>query len=300
MDKMMIAVIVLLSIFIALVVLDLIFRLLRKKELNKPHIENEIMSMVNEGHESGVLETSEATMINNIFEFADKKAGEIMINRSNMLSIDRETCFMDALNYMLENSNSRYPVYEENLDHVIGILYLKDAMRFHSKNEDVNLPIGDIKGLIRKAMFIPETMTIDDLFKAMQSKKTQLSIVIDEYGQTVGLVAMEDILEEIVGNIMDEYDVEEKHVRKTGKDTYVIDGQTALADIENELPVKFDSGEYETLNGFMISKLDRLPVKNDDFKTEVCGYTFSILKVENRMVSKVSVKKINTMKEEEI
>lgn len=296
-DGYVAAIFVLLSALIILVIVDIFVRLFKRKDTQDPT--NEIISMVNEGHEQGMLETSEATMINNIFEFGDKEAGEIMINRSNIVAIDKHTGLIDALNFMLSNNNSRYPVYDENLDHIIGILFLKDAMRFHAKDETLDKPIEDIKGLIRKAMFIPETMNIDDLFKAMQSKKTQLAIVIDEYGQTTGLIAMEDILEEIVGNIMDEYDVEEKHIRKVGKDSYIIDGFTSLSEIEDVIPVKFDVEDFETLNGFMISRLDRLPEKGETFTTEVCGYSFSIFKVENRMISKVSVKKINNMKEEE-
>lgn len=292
--------------FVALVIVcllliaDIVIRLvLSKKKTSKVESEDNIISIVNESHVQGVLETSEATMINNIFDYADKEAGDIMTNRSNVVAIDKNTDLIEALNFMLSNSHSRYPVYDENIDNIIGILYLKDAMRFHAKDESVNAPVSEIKGLIRKAGFIPETMNIDDLFKKMQSKKTQMAIVIDEYGQTVGLVSMEDILEEIVGNIMDEYDIEEKHIRKTGKDTYVIDGFTALSEIEKILQIKFDVEEFETLNGFMISKLDRLPEPNEQFETELSGYVFSILKVENRIISKVSVKKINNILKEE-
>ena len=289
--------IILTIILIAAVIADIIIRCMKK---NSPPVqnENEIISMVNEGHEQGVLETDEATMINNIFEFGDKDAGEIMINRSNILAIDKKMLFHEALNFMLSNRNSRYPVYDENLDNIVGILYLKDAMRFHAKDESLEAPICDIKGLIRKAMFIPETMNINDLFKTMQSKKTQMAIVIDEYGQTVGLISMEDILEEIVGNILDEYDEEEKHIRKVGKDSYIVDGFTPLSDIEKVIPVKFETEDFETLNGFMISKLDRLPEKSEKFSVTLGDYSFSIIKVENRNISKVSVKKIDKQTKE--
>lgn len=273
----------------------------KKKDYKKSEpevIENEIISMVNEGHEKGALETSEAAMINNIFDFVDKEAGDIMTNRSNIISIDKNTNLLDALNFMLGQSFSRYPVYDENLDHIIGILYLKDTMRFHAKDEKLNSPICEIKNLIRKPMIIPETMNINDLFKAMQSRKTQMAIVIDEYGQTAGLVAMEDILEEIVGNIMDEYDVEEKHIQKKGKEKFIIDGSTPLSEIEDKLGIKFEVDEFETLNGFMISKLERLPKEDDKFMTEYAGYEFEIISVENRMVTKVSVKKISTKEED--
>ena len=289
--------IILTIILIVAVIADIIIRCMKK---NSPPVqnENEIISMVNEGHEQGVLETDEATMINNIFEFGDKDAGEIMINRSNILAVDKKMLFHEALNFMLSNRNSRYPVYDENLDNIVGILYLKDAMRFHAKDESLEAPICDIKGLIRKAMFIPETMNINDLFKTMQSKKTQMAIVIDEYGQTVGLISMEDILEEIVGNILDEYDEEEKHIRKVGKDSYIVDGFTPLSDIEKVIPVKFETEDFETLNGFMISKLDRLPEKSEKFSVALGDYSFSIIKVENRNISKVSVKKIDKQTKE--
>lgn len=288
-----------LSLLVVYSVAELIKKIMDNSKIRDPELEEEIISMVNEGHEQGVLETSEAAMINNIIEFVDKEAGEIMTNRSSIVAIEKSTGLVDALNFMINHNNSRYPVYEENLDHIIGILYLKDAMRFHAKDESLDKPISEIKGLVRKAMFIPETMNINDLFKTMQSKKTQLAIVIDEYGQTSGLIAMEDILEEIVGNIMDEYDVEERHIRKTGKDSFVIDGFTELTDIEKALSIKFDEENFETLNGFMISRLDRLPAKDEKFKTEVSGYEFSIMSVENRMITKVSVKKTMT-KEEDI
>lgn len=290
---------VLISVLIVLVLADIVLRIIKLRDNKEPQTEDEIISMVNEGHEQGVLETSEATMINNIFDFGDKEAGEIMTNRSNIVSIDKETNLTDAINFMLANNNSRYPVFDENLDHVIGILYLKDAMRLHAKDESFDKPIGEIKNLIRKALVVLETTNIDDLFKVMQSKKTQMAIVVDEYGQTVGLISMEDILEEIVGNIMDEYDVDEKHIRGRGKDEYIIDGFTPLSEVEDTLGIEFDVEDFETLNGFMISKLDKIPDKKEEFSVEYCGYVFSILKVENRMVSKVSVKKTEVKKDED-
>ena len=290
-------IIILLLLVILLSVLYAILKLIKNKSVPKT---DEIISMVNEGHEQGLLETSEATMINNIFDFVDKEAGDIMTNRKDIVSIDKEESLSSAVSFMLLNSNSRYPVTNENLDHIIGILFLKDAMRFLSKDESLGeKPIIEIKGLIRKAMFIPETMNINDLFKSMQSSKTQLAIVVDEYGQTSGLIAMEDILEEIVGNIMDEYDVEEKHIKKKGEGEYIVDGFTPLHELEESLKLSFDTDSFETLNGFMISRLDRLPEKDEEFSTEVGDYEFSILSVENRMITKVSVKKIKKEEESE-
>lgn len=277
-------------------------RIKKKKSIDEANeVEKEILSMVNEGHESGVLEASEAAMISNIFEFVDKEAGDISTKRNDIQGISKETNLIEALNIMLNSSYSRYPVYDDNIDDIAGILYLKDAARVHAKDEDFDSPISKVNGLIRNAMFIPETMNIDDLFKTMQSQKTQMAIVVDEYGQTTGIVTMEDILEEIVGNIMDEYDVEKNTIRKRRgrKEEYVIDGCTAIDEIEEDLGIKIEEGPYETLNGFMISRLDRLPEKGDKFITECNGYSFEILAVENRMISKVSVKKVQKKEEDE-
>lgn len=276
-------------------------RLFGKKNKDQAeHVEEEILSMVNEGHESGALETSEATMISNIFEFVDKEVSDICTKRNDIQSIKSDTGLIDALNIMLNSSFSRYPVYSENIDHIVGILYLKDTARVHAKNEDFDAPISKVPNLIRDALMIPETMNINDLFKTMQSQKIQMAIVVDEYGQTTGIVTMEDILEEIVGNIMDEYDIEKKsiHKKRGNKEEYIIDGYTTVEDIKKNLGIEIEEGPYETLNGFMISRLDRLPEKNEKFVTECNGYSFEILKVENRMVSKVTVKKIPQKEEE--
>jgi len=254
--------------------------------------EEEIISMVNEGHELGVLEAGEVEMITNIFEFGDKEASDIMTHRNNITAIDSQMPFKEALNFMLKESNSRYPVFEENLDHIVGVLYLKDAMRFHTSDESLNQSVGSVEGLIREAVFVPETKNIDDLFRSMQSEKNQMVIVMDEYGQTAGLVTMEDILEEIVGNIMDEYDPEENHIEEKGENEYIIEGMTRLEDLRERFNMDFGETEFETLNGFMISKLDRIPEEGEDTELAINGYHFKILKVEKNVIQSVLVTKV--------
>ncbi len=266
--------------------------------------EEEIISMVNEGHELGVLEAGEVEMITNIFEFGDKEASDIMTHRNNITAIDSQMPFKEALNFMLKESNSRYPVFEENLDHIVGVLYLKDAMRIHTSDEGLNRPVGSVEGLIREAVFVPETKNIDDLFRSMQSGKNQMVIVMDEYGQTSGLVTMEDILEEIVGNIMDEYDPEENHIEEKGENEYIIEGMTKLEDLRERFEIDFGETEFETLNGFLISKLDRIPEEDEDTELLIDGYKFKILKVEKNviqsvLVTKAAADKIQTDLEEE-
>lgn len=265
---------------------------LRNTDEQSDVTEEEIISMVNEGHELGVLEAGEVEMITNIFEFGDKEASDIMTHRNNIMALDGTTPFKEALAFMLRESNSRYPVYEENLDHVIGVLYLKDAMRIHTSDEELNQPIGTVEGLVREAVFVPETKNIDDLFRSMQSEKNQMVIVMDEYGQTSGLVTMEDILEEIVGNIMDEYDPEVNHIEEKGENEYVIEGMTKLEDLEERFDISFGETEFETLNGYLISRLDRIPDEDEDSEVEIDGYTFKIVKVEKNVIQSVLVRKL--------
>lgn len=265
---------------------------IRENEDSADVTEEEIISMVNEGHEQGVLLASEAEMITNIFEFGDKEAKDIMTHRNNIVAIDGDTPLKEAIRFMLSEKNSRFPVYEENIDHIIGILHLKDAMRIHDKDARINIPIRKIPGLLREVKVIPETRNIDALFKMMQSTKTQMVIVIDEYGQTEGLVAMEDILEEIVGNILDEYDEDEKYIEQKSEDEYVMEGKTPLKELEEKLHISFEEEEFETLNGFLISRLDRIPEEDEQFSADAAGYNFKILSVENKMIASVLVTKL--------
>ena len=256
--------------------------------------EEEIISMVNEGHEQGVLLATEAEMITNIFEFGDKEAQNIMTHRKNVLAIDRTITLEEALDYMLNESKSRFPVYDENIDNIVGILHFRDAMRAHRTEENIKKSVCEIEGLIRDTMFVPETKHIDDLFKDMQQTKTQMVIVVDEYGQTSGILAMEDILEEIVGNIMDEYDEEEEYIEETeNADEYIIEGMTPLDELEEKFDITFKEEDFDTLNGFLISKLDRIPEEEDEqFAVMVGEYEFKILTVENRMIKNVLVTKV--------
>ena len=260
------------------------------KKLCTHDTEEEILSMVNEGHEMGVIESSEVLMISNIFEFGDKMAKDIMVNRSNMRALDCNTPLEEAIEFMLDNQYSRYPVFDDNIDNIIGILYLKDTLRLHSKDNLMNKPIKNIRTLLRKPVYIPEIKKLDDIFKIMQAKKVQLAIVINEYGQTAGLISMEDILEEIVGYIMDEYDVDEHHIRKKSATEYTIDGLTKLEELEELLDIEFHS-EFETINGFLISKMEHIPSDNEKFECQYKGYNFRVLKVKNKMIQSVSVQK---------
>jgi putative hemolysin len=254
--------------------------------------EEEIINMVNEGHEQGVIEASEAKMISNIFELGDKEAQDIMTHRTNIVAIDGDMVLQDAITFMMEGKNSRYPVYEENLDHIVGILHLKDALRFHADAGNLNTPLRELEGLMREPVFIPQTRNIDQLFREMQAGKQQMVVVVDEYGQTDGLVAMEDILEEIVGNILDEYDEISDYIEEKGNDEYIIEGKTPLEELEERFDISFEDEAFETLNGFLISRMDKIPEPDEQFDLDFCGYHFKILSVENKMIQSVLVTKL--------
>lgn len=254
--------------------------------------EEEIIHMVNEGQEQGLIEAGEAEMISNIFEYHDKEAQDIMTHRNQIIGLDGSILLGEAIEFVLENRHSRYLVYEENIDHIIGILHMKDIMRYHGDKERLNQPLCCFRDLLREPEFVPLTRNIHEMFKEMQSNKLQMVIVIDEYGQTAGLVAMEDILEEIVGNILDEYDEEEEYIEKKGEDEYVIEGKTPLEELEERFHISFDEDEFETLNGFLIAKMDKIPEENEQFEIVVDGYLFKIQSVQKKMIKSVLVTKL--------
>lgn len=253
--------------------------------------EEEIIHMVNEGHEQGLIEASEAEMISNIFEYHDKEAQDIMTHRNQIIALDSNMSFGDVVDFVLDGKHSRYLVFEENIDNILGVIHLKDVLRYQRDNDSSDVPVGSIKELLREPEFIPLTKNIHDLFQEMQSRKLQMVIVIDEYGQTAGLVAMEDILEEIVGNIMDEYDVEEEYIEEKGEDEYIIEGKTPLEELEERFHISFNEEEFETLNGFLISKMDKIPDENEEFEVMIDGYLFKIVSVHNKMIQSVLVTK---------
>jgi putative hemolysin len=248
--------------------------------------EEDIVSMVNEGHEQGVIESREAEMITNIFELDDKEAHDIMTHRTNIIAIDGDSTLEEAIQFVLSETNSRFPVYDKELDDVIGILNLRDLMVCKS---DGKAKIKEIEGLVREPYFVPETRKVDDLLKEMQKQQLHMAIVFDEYGQVAGLVTMEDIIEEIVGNIWDEYDEVEQFIVKEKDGSYLVSGLTPLEEFGELIGEDFDTEEYDTVNGFLISLLERIPAEDERPTIEWKKYVFSICTIENKMINKVRV-----------
>ncbi|KAI4447475.1 Magnesium and cobalt efflux protein CorC [Eubacterium plexicaudatum ASF492] len=264
------------------------------KKLNRKNAdkitEQEIISMVNEGQETGVLQANEVEMIQNIIEFTDKEAKDIMTHRSNICALDGTMNLQQTLDRVLCEPYSRFPVFLDDIDNIIGILHIKEVMAFSRKEEYLSWQIKDIEGMFSKSEFIPETRKISDLFQKMQAKKAHMVIVVDEYGQTSGLVALEDILEEIVGNIFDEHDKEKQLIEQLPDGSYQMHGMADFDDVMDILRMEPEE-EYDTLNGFLIAMIDRIPTDGETFSVHYGGYHFHVTKVENKMIRTVQIKK---------
>lgn len=259
------------------------------KEILVNEIEEEIISMVNEGHEQGVIDAGKAEMISNIIELDDKAAEDIMTHKKRIVAVDGEMTIEEALKFMLSKNYSRYPLYVDNLDNIVGILHLKDIISAYISKDSKNIRLQDIA---REPFFIPDTQSVNLLFHEMQAKNIHMAIVVDEYGQTSGLVAMEDILEEIVGNIQDEYDKEEKMILRMDKDSCVVKGSISLEDLEDKLDIRIDHEDFDTLNGLLISILDRIPADGEKATLQYAGYKFDILETMNKMIGQVRISKL--------
>lgn len=258
------------------------------KELEENVTEEEIISIVNEGHEQGILEDSELEMISNIIEFDEKEVRDIMTHRRKIIGINTDMAIDEAINRMLYEGFSRYPLYEEDIDNIIGILHLKDLMKYYMSEKDRSI---SLRSVAREPYFVPDTQSIDMLFHNMQTKKIHMAVAVDEYGQTVGIVAMEDVLEEIVGNIQDEYDVEEKLIVKQGDGKYLMNGLASLEEIEEELQIEIDADDYDTLNGLLVSLLGHIPEEKERVNLSFQGYRFHVLDVRDKMIRYVRVTK---------
>lgn len=260
--------------------------------------EEEIITMVNEGQEQGILEASEAEMITNIFELGDKTAGDIMNHRSAIIAIDSSITLEEFVQSQKHGKFSRFPVYDKDVDNIIGTIHIRDALVMYGNSSNRKKPIVKLKGLLREAFLVPESININELLKDMQSEKVHMGIVVDEYGQTAGIISMEDIIEEIVGNILDEYD-EETLIEEFKNDEYIVDGLTRLEELEKNAGIAIKSEEFDTLNGFLISKLNRIPEENEKEEVTACGYHFKILEVTQNVVRKVMITRVVEVNKED-
>lgn len=246
--------------------------------------EEEIKMMIAEGEEKGTIEQGEKQLLNNVFEFNDIIVSEAMTPRTEMFAIDINDDIYEVLADIDEFKYSRIPVYDEDIDDIKGILFIKDLLKPLKDNQKL-----DVKALMREPYFVPESKDIDELFKDMQTNKVQMAIVIDEYGGTAGLITMEDILEELVGNIFDEYDDEEIEVKKIDDNTYILSGALTTYDLKKIFDVEMPEGDYETLSGYLIEKIGRIPEENEHPVIEGEKLTYKIEEVEDKRIKYVKV-----------
>lgn len=253
--------------------------------------EEEIRLMVDAGEEEGSIQENEKVMIENIFNFDNKPVTDVMTTRRDMVSVDVNATYEEVKRLAFTERYSRYPVFEGTIDKIIGTFHLKDLLTLDENNTKQNF---DLRKILRKPYFAPETMRSDRLFAVMQSKKLYVAIILDEWGSAVGMVTLEDLLEEIVGDIFDEYDHDEiEEVRKVAENQYLADGVVSLDKIEDLIKADLPLNDFETLSGFIIGELGYLPTEKDQGYTfEYNGYEFRILLVENRFVEEVSIHKI--------
>ncbi len=244
--------------------------------------EEEIRMMIDVGEEKGAIEEQEKEMINNVFEFNDKVVSEIMIPRNKIFALDINLTISDVIEKLSEDMRySRMPVYDESIDNIKGIIYIKDLL-LSNKNKN-----SKIKSLVKEAYFISDTKKVNELFQELRKSKKQIAIVIDEYGGTAGMVTMEDILEEIVGEIYDEYDKETDKIKKIDNNTFLFDASIALYDVEKFLDIEIEEEEVDTLGGYLIKMLDRIPKDGEKPIVETEKVTYKIEKVKDRKIIKV-------------
>ncbi|MDD7184116.1 MAG: hemolysin family protein [Ruminococcus sp.] len=256
--------------------------------------EEEILMMVEAGNETGLIEESQREMINNIFEFDDSVVSDVMTHRKDVTAVDVESKIGDVVYLAINEGYSRIPVYEKTIDNIVGILNVKDLLCLVGceNSEDFN-----IRQFMRKPEFVPENARCNDVLEEMTRKKTQMMIISDEYGGTLGIVTMEDLLEEIVGNIQDEYDDDEADISEIDKGVFIINGSADPEDVFPKLGIDIpDDNNYDTMSAFFVDRFGRVP--NVDEKAEFCysGVMFRVLLVEDNWVKKL--KAVITEKEQ--
>ena len=249
--------------------------------------EEEIKMLIDEGEEKGIIEEEEKEMIHNIFEFNDISVSEVMTHRMDVYAIEISSHIEEIIQELDSYKYSRIPVYEETIDDIKGILFVKDLLKYLYHKKPVK-----IKNIMREAYFVSENKPINELFKDLQKNKMQMAIVIDEYGGTAGVVTMEDLLEEIVGNIFDEYDEVENDYTKIDDTTFLISGSVTISDLKKILKVDIPEGEYETLSGYLLELLGRVPEDNENPIIETEKVSYKIEKYEEKRILLVKACKL--------
>lgn len=248
--------------------------------------EDDIIELIEDVEEIGALEESQKDMLNNIFAFDDITAAEIMTPRPDMAAIEVNDPIADALAMAVENGYSRLPVYEEDIDHVLGILYVKDLLPYVGRAIPKSVTI---RKLLRKTLFVPDTKKCDELFEELSEQHLQMAIIVDEYGGVAGIVTIEDLLESIVGNMQDEFDNEEEEVTQLDEDSFEIDASLSIGELNELLDVDLPEGDYDTVAGFILDQLGHIPEDKEEASVSFENLTFTVQEMDDRRIEQVLI-----------
>jgi CBS domain containing-hemolysin-like protein len=255
--------------------------------------EEEIKILVDIGEEEGIIEEEEREIIEGVFEFSETLAREVMVPRVDIVALDVNSTFEEAIDTINMSGHSRIPIYEETIDNIVGILYAKDLLKYFGLK---NPP--PLKAIMRSPYYVPETKPIDELFREMRAQKIHMAIIIDEYGGTAGLVTIEDILEELVGEIMDEYDInEESMVKEIAPDELIVDGRMNLEELNEMLGVNLPAEETDTIAGFVYDHISHIPKAGEEFEYD--GVLIRVEEVRGRRITKLRIKKVTRGEKDE-
>lgn len=266
------------------------------KNLEEKVSKEEIKSLVDVGQEHGVINETEKDMINSIFEFDDKLAKEVMTPRTNVYMINIDDCANTYLNSLLNEKYSRIPIFQENIDNIIGILYMKD---FLCEAYKVGFDNVNLRNILHTPYFVPEMKNIDELFKELQISRKHMAILIDEYGGFSGIVTIEDLIEEVMGDIGDEFDDEEILLKNISKNTFLASGLISINELNEKLHINLDSesDDYDTLGGFIIKLIGYIPKKDDDCIVNYKDIIFKIKEVNKKRIVKVEITINNSLED---
>lgn len=264
-----------------------------KQKKSDEEVTEEIKDIVQESHEAGVIAENTVEMINNIIDLGEKTVSDVMTHRKNVVFMDAEATLEETFEKTMQDGFSRYPVYVDNIDNIVGIYHIRDLVKCYFKPENRGKTLLQLsEELLMEVSAVPETRLISKLFKEMQHKKSHMVLVVDEYGETAGIVTMEDVLEEIVGNIWDEHDEPDTGIDKQKDGSYLLYGHTELSEAGDALDIEFSNENIETVNGFMTYNLGHIPQEGEKFSFEFKGYLFEIISVKNRVVEEVKATKL--------
>lgn len=247
----------------------------------------DVIAVVEAGEEGGEIEEDEREMIYSILELGDTEVREVMVPRVDMVAIERKSPIREALSKITSHGHSRIPVYEERIDRIIGVVYAKDLLR-RPVRDDLDSPVD---GVMRPAYFVPDGKRVDDLLREFKEEKVHLAVVVDEYGGTAGLVTLEDVIEEIVGEIQDEYDREEEMFEAVGPDMALVNAKIPIDDLNERFNISIPADVHDTLGGYIFDLVDRVPSEGETFEDRESGLSFKVERVDRQRIARVRIRK---------